>query len=80
MICFAARNRQVGIRNVEIAEELGISPTSVSRHLLVLERTGILLQETEGAGRIYKLRDDALSDLISHCLTIFSGEVNMPSK
>jgi DNA-binding transcriptional ArsR family regulator len=52
-----------GLRASVIAERLGVSRAAVSRHLRILERSGLVLVETPDAdarGRLYRLHPEGL--------------------
>lgn len=46
-----------------LAEALGVNQPSVSKHLAVLRRVGILEMRHEGAATIYRIRDASIFDL-----------------
>jgi len=51
-----------GERSVrEIADALPISRPAVSRHLRLLKRAGLVVEEPRGARRIYRLHDEGVS-------------------
>jgi len=50
------RGRSVG----ELAEQLPISRPAVSRHLRLLKRAGLVVEEPRGTRRIYRLHDVGL--------------------
>ncbi len=50
-----------GERSVQqIADQLTISRPAVSRHLRLLKNAGLVIDEVEGAKRIYQLRDEGV--------------------
>jgi DNA-binding transcriptional ArsR family regulator len=51
-----------GGRSVQgIADELPISRPAVSRHLAVLKRAGLVVEEPQGTRRIYRLHDEGIA-------------------
>jgi DNA-binding transcriptional ArsR family regulator len=53
---------RAGGRSVqEIADELPISRPAVSRHLAVLKRAGLVVEEPQGTRRIYRLHDQGIT-------------------
>jgi DNA-binding transcriptional ArsR family regulator len=51
-----------GGRSVQgIADELPISRPAVSRHLAVLKRAGLVVEDPQGTRRIYRLHDEGLA-------------------
>lgn len=54
------------LRASVIAEHMGMSRAAVSRHLRIMERSGLVIVETpdeDARGRIYRLRPEALAAL-----------------
>ncbi len=47
----------------EIAAELPISRPAVSRHLRLLKEAGLVIDEADGARRIYSLHDEGIAAL-----------------
>lgn len=48
----------------QIAEALGISPTSLSFHLKELTHAGLITQERDGRNLIYRTHIDAMNNLL----------------
>jgi DNA-binding transcriptional ArsR family regulator len=51
----------------ELAQHLGLAPASVSEHLKVLRKSGLVVMRVEGTYRLYRARPERLRDL-SHLL------------
>ena len=61
-----------GSRSVqEIADELPISRPAVSRHLRVLNRAGLVLDEQDGARRLYRLDGQGAEAVRSYLETVW---------
>ena len=60
----------------EIAEKIGLSQSTVSRHLGVLREAGILTDRRDGQHVYYTLNKDAVED----CCTSFCDGLSIPSK
>ena len=48
----------------ELAERLGLAPASVSEHLKVLRKTGLVTMRAEGTHRLYHAHPEQLAHLI----------------
>lgn len=54
------RERSAG----ELAERLGLAPASVSEHLKVLRKTGLVTMRADGTQRLYHAHPEQLTHLI----------------
>lgn len=57
----------------QIADVLPISRPAVSRHLRLLKETGIVTDMPVGTRRVYRLRDEALVDLVRDVEAMWGG-------
>jgi DNA-binding transcriptional ArsR family regulator len=58
---------RAGDRSVqELADELPISRPAVSRHLRVLKKAGLVVDEAEGTRRLYRLHDEGIDAVRSY--------------
>src|SRR5687767_9884686 len=48
----------------ELAELLGLAPASVSEHLKVLRKTGLVAMRVDGTYRLYQARTERMSELL----------------
>jgi ArsR family transcriptional regulator, arsenate/arsenite/antimonite-responsive transcriptional repressor len=55
-----------GVPSSEIAEKIGISPTSASFHLKELDRTGLLVATRQGRFIRYAIEVDAMRKLLTY--------------
>jgi DNA-binding transcriptional ArsR family regulator len=63
-----------GERSVqELADELPISRPAVSRHLRLLKRAGLVIEEPRGTRRLYRLHDEGI-DAVRRYLDRVWGE------
>jgi DNA-binding transcriptional ArsR family regulator len=60
-ILVEARGRECGAG--ELAERLGLAPASVSEHLKVLRKTGLVTMRADGTYRLYRTCPDRLREL-----------------
>lgn len=61
---------------LEIAEKLGISQSSISQHLKILEENGILMKEKKGNIVYCKLKHSLVLELLFDGKRIISQELN----
>ena len=52
-----------GARNLDLAERLGLSDATISHHLGVLQRAGLVLRERGGGVTVYRVDRSMLGDL-----------------
>ena len=57
----------------EIAERLPISRPAVSRHLRLLKRAGLVIEEPRGTRRIYRLHDAGLEAVREYLERVWGG-------
>jgi DNA-binding transcriptional ArsR family regulator len=69
-ILIEVRTRERGAG--ELAEELGLAPASVSEHLKVLRKTGLVTMRVDGTYRLYRTCPDRLHQL-ADLLREFAG-------
>ena len=48
----------------ELADLLGLAPASVSEHLKVLRKTGLVTMRVEGTFRLYRARPERIDELL----------------
>jgi DNA-binding transcriptional ArsR family regulator len=48
----------------ELADLLGLAPASVSEHLKVLRKTGLVTMRVEGTFRLYRARPERIDELV----------------
>ena len=48
----------------ELAERLGLAPASVSEHLKVLRKTGLVTMRADGTHRLYRAHPERLAHLV----------------
>ena len=55
----------------ELAERLGLAPASVSEHLKVLRKTGLVTMRVDGTYRLYRARPERVDQLVDHLACLF---------
>jgi DNA-binding transcriptional ArsR family regulator len=61
-----------GGRSVQsIADELPISRPAVSRHLSLLKRAGLVIEDADGTRRIYRLHEEGLTVVRAYLETVW---------
>jgi ArsR family transcriptional regulator, arsenate/arsenite/antimonite-responsive transcriptional repressor len=65
---------QTALSTAELALRFGMSPPAVSRHLSLLQDAGIVAGERQGQRVLYRLKRDALLDVLAR----FALEVDGP--
>jgi DNA-binding transcriptional ArsR family regulator len=48
----------------ELADQLGLAPASVSEHLRVLRKTGLVTMRVHGTYRLYQARPERMDELV----------------
>ena len=57
----------------ELADRLGLAPASVSEHLRVLRKTGLVTMRVDGTYRLYRARPERLGELRRLLAETFPG-------
>jgi len=60
------RLRQGECNVMTLTAELGLAQASVSKHLLILKRVGLVEARRQGTQAIYAIRDESIYELCSH--------------
>lgn len=68
---------EAGLAAGEIARLLGVRQNTMSAHLLILARAGIVMAERQSRSIVYKANQDALGSLIGF-LSEYSGRMSVP--
>lgn len=64
----------------ELADRLGLAPASVSEHLKVLRKTGLVTMRVDGTYRLYRARPERLGELRRLLARAFPGSDDISSK
>ena len=64
----------------ELADRLGLAPASVSEHLKVLRKTGLVTMRVHGTYRLYQARPERLGELRRLLAQAFPGPDDTSSK
>jgi DNA-binding transcriptional ArsR family regulator len=57
----------------ELADRLGLAPASVSEHLKVLRKTGLVAMRVDGTYRLYSARPERMRELLRLLARTFPG-------
>jgi DNA-binding transcriptional ArsR family regulator len=57
----------------ELADRLGLAPASVSEHLKVLRKTGLVTMRVDGTYRLYRARPERMGELQRLLAQAFPG-------
>jgi DNA-binding transcriptional ArsR family regulator len=69
-----ARERGAG----ELADRLGLAPASVSEHLRVLRKTGLVVMRVDGTYRLYRARRERVAELLRLLARAFPDSGRQP--
>jgi DNA-binding transcriptional ArsR family regulator len=59
----------------ELADRLGLAPASVSEHLKVLRKSGLVAMRVDGTYRLYRARPQRLGELVRLLARAYPGAV-----
>jgi DNA-binding transcriptional ArsR family regulator len=59
----------------ELADEMPISRPAVSRHLRLLKESGLVVEESQGTRRIYRLHDEGVEAVQQYLASVWGDAV-----